>query len=345
MANGCQVCCCPTRVGILVGVAFALLYNLAFLGFIWGTANFTFGSADRATQFCSYPTNITYGDLLGFDAGFDAGFEADDGFGAAFGAAFEAAFDEMNEMTVETPVAEYRKPSVCTLDRDPCMCNGAPCTNDDFKIQITPGQMVTSGLAGSQYIVMAILALPLALLGALFKSPMLLKSSCCLIVLCQICIIIVWIVAFGLGVPYNEASGANRQYWNFWKNVSCSNYENMTSAEAVEFMNATYGIAPLEPLTAPDGPKDGVNDWCTSSLTGNAFGQPWQQARPHPADDLLDCPSVGAVPVLLIAFFIITCVFPVPLQTWLGAAITKFSSEVWREQGYDAKKKYPAGQA
>ena len=57
MANGCQVCCCPTRVGILVGVAFALLYNLAFLGFIWGTANFTFGSADRATQFCSYPTN------------------------------------------------------------------------------------------------------------------------------------------------------------------------------------------------------------------------------------------------------------------------------------------------
>ena len=54
---------------------------------------------------------------------------------------------------------------------------------------------------------------------------------------------------------------------------------------------------------------------------------------------------MGAVPLLLIAFFIITCVFPVPLQTWLGAAITKFSSEVWREQGYDAKKKYPAGQA
>jgi len=51
------------------------------------------------------------------------------------------------------------------------------------------------------------------------------------------------------------------------------------------------------------------------------------------------------VPVLLIAFFIITCVLPVPLETWLAAAITKFSSEVWREQGYGAKKKYPAGQA
>ena len=40
-------------------------------------------------------------------------------------------------MTIDTPVAEYRELSVRTLDRDPCMCNGAPCTNDDFKIQIT----------------------------------------------------------------------------------------------------------------------------------------------------------------------------------------------------------------
>ena len=220
MANGCQVCCCPTRVGILVGVAFALLYNLAFLGFIWGTANFTL-AAPIVRPVLLVPDQHHIWRPARLRCRLRCGFEADDGFGAAFGAAFDAFLGD--EMTIDTPVAEFREPSVCTLDRDPCV-NGAPCTNDDFKIQITPGQMVTSGLAGSRYIVMAILALPLALLGALFKSPMLLKSSCCLIVLCQICIIVVWIVGFGLGAPYNEASGANRQYWNFWKNVSCSNY-------------------------------------------------------------------------------------------------------------------------
>ena len=147
-------------------------------------------------------------------------------------------------------------------------------------------------------------------------------------------------IRFALEVPNRSAAYTGQPHWG-----TCSNGQNTSFSGAVEYMNATFGIAPLEPLTAPDGPKDGVNDWCTSSLTGNAFGQPWQQARPHPADDLLHCPSVGAVPLLLIAFFIITCVLPVPLETWLAAAITKFSSEVWREQGYDAKKKYPAGQA
>ena len=50
--------CCPARIGALVGISIALLYNIALAAFIW--SGFSGFNPRRPTVlFCSYDENVT----------------------------------------------------------------------------------------------------------------------------------------------------------------------------------------------------------------------------------------------------------------------------------------------
>ena len=54
-----KACCCPARIGALVGTSIALVIHLALFAFFWSGFELNNNNAEQANKFCSYPDNAT----------------------------------------------------------------------------------------------------------------------------------------------------------------------------------------------------------------------------------------------------------------------------------------------
>ena len=54
-----KACCCPVRIGALVGTSICLVVHLALVPFFWSGADFNTRAPDQASLFCSYPDSVT----------------------------------------------------------------------------------------------------------------------------------------------------------------------------------------------------------------------------------------------------------------------------------------------
>ena len=88
---------------------------------------------------------------------------------------------------------DYRQPSVCSNEADPCICHdaGANCTADEFLVQVTSGQGF-GGTLGSGLILL-FLAVVVGFVGVGMKTSLVTKCSAATIALCLVLFTIVWI--------------------------------------------------------------------------------------------------------------------------------------------------------
>jgi len=292
-----KACCCPLRIGALVGLGCALLYNIALAAFLWsGFSGFTTEAADRAHLFCSYDEDVTMDTRM-----------------------------------------NYRAPSVCNNERDPCLnADGVKLTQDEFRAQAQIGHGL-GGFFQSQFLAQIVFCV-IGLIGVGLKIKIVAKISAALIV-----IVLIGITAAWIGFPiwsgsYYEVDGAELQYWAFWKNVTCTADERGISiADTAKGMKDAFDIEPLHAMDdADNGPMSAAGTeamggvgWCT---TRAAPGWSWlwmQVDKTGPADTEDECPnyvssyfSVGAL-----LFFVITWLFGATLQFWNAIAVWQAANE------------------
>ena len=292
-----KACCCPVRIGALVGLSCALLWNIAVAAFVWsGFSGFTQNSADRASLFCEYDEDVTMDTRM-----------------------------------------NYRAPSVCNNEADPCLnADGEKLTQDDFRAMGTNG-LGLGGFFQTQFLA-TILFCVIGLIGVGLKIKIVAKISAALIVIILIGFTATWIGFFAWNGSYYQIDGAELQYWAFWKNVTCTGEERGISyTDTAKGMKDAFGIEPLHAMDdADNGPLStrgteamGGLGWCSHRL-GPGWSSLWQQVdMSGPADTEDECPNFVSsyFSVGILIFFIVTWLFAVPLQFWNAIAVWQAANE------------------
>ena len=292
-----KACCCPARIGALVGTSIALVIHLALFAFFWSGFSIDNNNAEQANKFCSYPDSYT---------------------------------------------EEFRKPSVCTNDADPCMKDGEKLTLDDFTAQDWASP-TTSTLWNVSFTLL-FLSWAVALLGLIIKNKMISKIAAGLVVFVIVLYTVCWIIGWSTGPQYTELEGAERQYWQFWKFAYCNDTDPSTGKAYADFDTvrdermASLKSAGVEPLHAMDdetyGPVSANNDplWCSSALCDPAWGcSMWRTVgKAGPADTYAVCPSEERgtfFPTGALVFFALLWIINVPLQVWNVFAVWQAANE------------------
>jgi hypothetical protein len=285
------------RIGALAGLGGALLYNIAFSGFAW--SGFT-----------------------GFT------------FNSADRAHLFCSYDE--DVVMRTGY-NFRKPSVCSNEADPCLnADGEKLTQDDFRAQQVNGQGL-NGFGLTSFLAQIVCCV-IGLIGVGLKNKMISKIAVVLIVLLLIGFTGCWIGFFVWGGSYYEIDGAGLQYWAFWKNVTCTAEERGISiADTAKGMKDSFGIEPLHAMDhADEGPMSAAGTdamggvgWCTTRIAPG-WSSTWMQVdKTGPADTEAECENYvpGYISTGIIIFFIVTWVLAVPLQAWNAVAVWQAANE------------------
>lgn len=285
------------RIGALAGLGGALLYNIAFSGFAW--SGFT-----------------------GFT------------FNSADRAHLFCSYDE--DVVMRTGY-NFRKPSVCSNEADPCLnADGEKLTQDDFRAQQVNGQGL-NGFGLTSFLAQIVCCV-IGLIGVGLKNKIISKIAAVLIAILLIGFTGCWIGWWTWGSSYYEVDGAELQYWAFWKNVTCTADERGISiADTAKNMKDSFGIEPLHAMDhADEGPMStrgteamGGVGWCTTRIAPG-WSTLWMQVdKTGPADTEDECTNYvpGYVPTGVVIFFIVTWVLAVPLQAWNAVAVWQAANE------------------
>ena len=225
---------------------------------------------------------------------------------------------------------DYRQPSVCSNEADPCICHdaGANCTADEFLVQVTSGQGF-GGTLGSGLILL-FLAVVVGFVGVGMKTSLVTKCSAATIALCLVLFTIVWIGFWTRSSSYREVEGVGYQYWAFWKTMQCN---DTATPDTMVWSMADLKSRGVEPVHAMDdadyGPMVLNPLWCATAPIPGGW-RSWQRADKNgPADTEDECPDLvaGNYSLTFILFFVFTWILAVPLHAWLVAAMWQTANE------------------